>query len=85
MKTSPFIRPNSHLKKISSKTKTNKSNPTPRQLTIQEKQQQTVSTGLAICLLGSYKSNKMFDSEYEEEVRKQAVMQVSLVPISNMD
>ena len=82
MKTSPSIRPNSHLKKTRSNTK--RSNPTPRQLTIQEKQQQTVSTGLAICLLGSYKSNKMFDSEYEEEVRKQAVMQVRVVPMSNM-
>jgi hypothetical protein len=77
MKTSPSIRPNSHLKKARSK----KSNPTPRQLTIQEKQQQTVSTGLAICLLGSYKSVKMFDSEYEEEVRKQAVMQVSIASL----
>jgi hypothetical protein len=74
MKTSPSIRP-SHLKKASFK----KSNPTPRQLTIQEKQQQTVSTGLAICLLGSYKSVKMIDPEYEEEVRKQAVMQVSIL------
>lgn len=39
---------------------------------------------LAICLLGfnSHKNTKtkMYDSEYEEEVRKQAVMQVSRAP-----
>jgi len=46
-----------------------------------QEQQQTVSAGLAICLLGSNKY-KMFDSEYEEEIRKQAVMQVS--PFSSL-
>jgi hypothetical protein len=73
----------SHLrsKKTTSTPNTNTSKP---KLTSREKQQQTVSAGLAICLLGSYRP-KMFDSEYEEEVRKQAVMQVSpssLSPLS---
>jgi hypothetical protein len=75
MKTPSITRSQSNLKKISS---------TRPKLSAREKQQQqqqqTVSAGLAICLLGSYKSNKMFDSEYEEEVRKQAVMQVSPSP-----
>jgi hypothetical protein len=73
MKTPSVSRPQSNLKKISS---------TRPKISAREKQQQqqTVSAGLAICLLGSYKSNKMFDSEYEEEVRKQAVMQVSPSP-----
>lgn len=34
-----------------------------------------VTDSLAICLFG-YSSHRMYDSEYEEEVRKQAVMQV---------
>jgi len=73
MKTPSITRSQSYLKKNSS---------TRPKLTSREKQQQqTVSAGLAICLLGSYKSGKMFDSEYEEEVRKQAVMQVSPSPI----
>jgi hypothetical protein len=71
MKTPSITRSQSNLKRISS---------TRPKLSAREKQQQqqTVSAGLAICLLGSYKTSKMFDSEYEEEVRKQAVMQVSL-------
>jgi hypothetical protein len=72
MKTPSITRSQSNLKKISS---------TRPKLSAREKQQQqTVSPGLAICLLGNYKTGKMFDSEYEEEVRKQAVMQVSLFP-----
>jgi hypothetical protein len=72
MKTPSVSRSQSNLKKISS---------TRPKLSAREKhQQQTVSAGLAICLLGSYKTSKMFDSEYEEEVRKQAVMQVSPFP-----
>ena len=72
MKTPSVSRPQFNLKKISS---------TRPKLSAREKQQQqTVSAGLAICLLGNYKTGKMFDSEYEEEVRKQAVMQVSLFP-----
>lgn len=43
-----------------------------------------VNDSLAICLLGynsiKNNNNKMYDSEYEEEVRKQAVMQVCLLP-----
>jgi hypothetical protein len=35
----------------------------------------TLSDGLAICLFGF--SQTMYDAEYEEEVRKQAVMSVS--------
>jgi len=69
MKTPSITRSQSNLKKNSSTR--------PKLSSREKQQQQTVSAGLAICLLGSYKSNKMFDSEYEEEVRKQAVMQVS--------
>jgi hypothetical protein len=74
MKTPSVSRSQSNLKKATS---------TRPKLSAREKQQQqTVSAGLAICLLGSYKTNKMFDSEYEEEIRKQAVMQVSPSPCS---
>lgn len=38
---------------------------------------QGLTDSLAICLVG-FSSYRMYDSEYEEEVRKQAVMQVSL-------
>jgi mannitol-specific phosphotransferase system IIBC component len=38
---------------------------------------ETVSAGLAVCLTG-FSKQKMYDSEYEEEVRKHAVMQVRL-------
>jgi len=71
MRTPSVSRSQSNLKKIAS---------TRPKLTSREKQQQqTISAGLAICLLGSYKIDNMSDSEYEEEVRKQAVMQVSLL------
>jgi hypothetical protein len=39
-------------------------------------ERETVSAGLAVCLIG-FSRQKMYDSEYEEEVRKHAVMQVS--------
>jgi hypothetical protein len=40
-----------------------------------ERKNESLDTGLAICLFGLGAS--MYDSEYEEEVRKQAVMSVS--------
>lgn len=42
-----------------------------------EKAGESLNDGLAICLVGF--SRTMYDSEYEEEVRKQAVMSVSQV------
>jgi len=76
MKT-PSTRPRP---KLQSQLKNKNKNTTKPQSKLSDKQrqeqQQTVSAGLAICLLGSNKY-KMFDSEYEEEIRKQAVMQVS--------
>jgi hypothetical protein len=42
-----------------------------------EAEAETVSAGLAVCLIG-FSKQKMYESEYEEEVRKHAVMQVRL-------
>lgn len=40
------------------------------------KQQESLQDGLAICLIGFQKT--MYDSEYEHELRKRAVMAVNL-------
>lgn len=58
------------------KTKTRSSPSNSRNKTPATKQRQQHSDSLAICLIGFGSHNKMYDSEYEEEVRKQAVMQV---------
>lgn len=84
MKTTSRSHSQSKSNLINKKTSTSTKSTKPK-LTTKEKekqQQQTISAGLAICLLGNFKNNKMFDSEYEEEVRKQAVMQVSCLLLS---
>lgn len=64
---------------LHSQSPSQKTPPSPGPASVLE----SVNDSLAICLLGfnSRPMNKMYDSEYEEEVRKQAVMQVS--PRSN--
>ena len=68
-RSSPLL----HKAALRNKTnsKTNKISP------VQDEAPTSVDDSLAICLFGL--SRTMYDSEYEEEVRKQAVMSVSLV------
>lgn len=60
------------LKQVSRPRKT--SPPREKEKENARKQVSTLQDGLAICLFGYGYSRTMYDSEYEEEVRKQAVM-----------
>lgn len=63
------------LKQVSRARKT--SPPREKEKEKARKQVSSLQDGLAICLFGYGYSRTMYDSEYEEEVRKQAVMNVS--------
>jgi hypothetical protein len=79
MKTRPSPNHSNYYPRTRRKTKqtpTKKVKSTRKSPDKQEIQSQTLSAGLAICLIGTSQRQKMYDSEYEEEVRKQAVMQV---------